>query len=88
MQPTNQQILDKLDEIEDTLRGHVSDSMVWRSRVEVELTENTRVTSEVKELQTTGKVLRNILIWVGGAAAALVGIVQLWQAMSTIVPTP
>ena len=81
MQPTNQQILDKLDSIEDMLHGHISDSTVWRARVEVELSENTRVTTEVKEVATAGKVLRNILIWVGGAAAALVGIVQLWQVL-------
>lgn len=88
MQPTNEYIAAKLDTIEDMLRQHISDSALWRQQTDTELSKNTAVTDEIRAIATTGKTLRSALIWIGGAAAAVVGLIQLWQVTQQIGPTP
>ena len=88
MTPTNQHILDAIEEVRELVHEHIMASAEWRLKTETELRKNTEVTEQIEALATTGKTLRNIVIWVGGAAAALVGIVQLYQVLTQIGPTP
>ena len=79
MQPTHSHLDDKLDTIEQLMRDHIKDSMVWRTRVELDLARNTEVTEQVRDLATTGRTLRKAVIWLGSLAAGVVGLWQLWQ---------
>ena len=79
MEPTSGQIKSQLDEIETLIRDDISDRMVWRTRVESELAENTKVTTQVRDLATTGRTIRKVVIWLGSLAAGFVGLWQLWQ---------
>ena len=88
MQPTTEYLAAKLDTIEDMLRQHISDSALWRQKTDTELAQNTAVTKQISAVATTGKTLRSALIWIGGAAAAVVGLLQLWQITQQIGPTP
>ena len=89
MQPTHEQLAEQLDRIETLIRDHIHDSMVWRTRTDAKIAENTEITEHVQAIATTGKTLRSALIWIGGLAGGLVGIWQLWQIMSPgIGPTP
>ena len=82
MMPTTDHLSEQLDRIEDMLRSHVGDSMVWRQRVEGELARNTEVTEQIREASTALGWIKRVIVWVGGLAVGLAGIVGLWQAIN------
>ena len=82
MQPTHEQIVEQLDRIEQLIHDHMHDSLVWRTRVEADIVRNTEITEQVRNLATTGRTLRKIVVWVGSIAAGLVGLWQLWQILN------
>ena len=86
MQPTHEQIVNQLDRIEQLIHDHMHDSAVWRVKTEAELHRNTQATEAIRKdtedaVQATAAVmgLRRLIIWIGGLAAGIVGIWQLWS---------
>ena len=91
MQPTNEALAEKLVVIEDLLREHIAGSTAWRQRTDDELRRNTEVTEQIREASTALGWIKRVIVWVGGLAVGLAGIVGLWQALSGgggIGPTP
>lgn len=82
MMPTHDHLAEQLDRIEQLLRDHIHDSMVWRTRTDARIAENTEMTEQIQALATTGRTLRTIIIWIGGLAGGLFGIWQLWSAFN------
>jgi hypothetical protein len=79
MQPTTEQLAEQLDRIEDILRDDISDRMIWRQRVESELAENTKITTEIRTAATALGWIKRTIVWLGGLAVGLAGIVGLLQ---------
>lgn len=89
MMPTHQQLAEQLDSIESLLREHIANSQEWRERTDIELKRNTEVTEQIREASTALGWIKRAIVWVGGLAVGVTGIVGLWQAVKPpIGPTP
>ena len=91
MQPTHSHLDDKLDTIEQLLRDHIHDSMVWRTATDIRIAENTEVTEQVRTATTAIDWIKKAIIWLGSLAvgiAGIIGLVQLLSGGGGIGPTP
>jgi hypothetical protein len=86
MQPTNQQVLEEVQDVKDLLRRYIDesqdwrgDSMVWRQRIELELSQNTEVTTEIREASTAIGWIKKSVIWIGSFAVGIAGVIGLLQ---------
>lgn len=81
MMPTTEHLAQQLDRIETLLRDHIAGSTAWREKTDDELRRNTEVTEQIREASTALGWIKRVIVWVGGLAVGLAGIVGLWQAL-------
>jgi hypothetical protein len=53
--------------------------MVWRQRIELELSQNTEVTTEIREASNAIGWIKKAVIWIGSLAVGIAGIIGLLQ---------
>ena len=82
MTVTHDDLAKQLERLEATLRMHIADSADWRRATDRRIEENTSITSRIRDIATTGKTIRNLVIWLGGLAAGAVGVWQLWEVLN------
>lgn len=82
MMPTHEHIAEQLDRIEDLLHQHIDASAAWRQKTDAELARNTEVTEEIRTASTALGWIKRVIVWIGGLAVGLAGIIGLWQALA------
>jgi hypothetical protein len=78
----------QLDTIEALLRKHIQLSSEGREKTQTDIASALEVTNEIKSGVKGLSLLGKVLGWVGGIAAALAGIVGLWQLLAPHAPGP
>jgi hypothetical protein len=74
--------MSQLDTIESLLRLHIQLSTQGREKTQADIADALQVTNEIKAGVKGLSLLGKVLGWVGGIAAALAGIVGLWQLLA------
>lgn len=64
------------------MEGAIAENTAETVAIKKAVDENTEVTKDIRDLMTTGRVGRKVLIWVGGVAGALMALWQAWTAVS------
>lgn len=87
-QPTHGDILHELRLMRADVRDHREETKAWRESndrelqaIKTELAANTVVTTEVKNIYTTGKVITRVVRWAGYFGAGIAGIAAAWWAI-------
>lgn len=75
------QLSGEIRELSRAFREHAAASAERASKLEAKVDTNTAITEDIAKLKTTGKTIRNVIVWLGGLGAGIVGI---WQLVTTI----
>ncbi len=77
------QIRDRFEMMDNKLQGQVERTVLLDEKVTVglaQLAENTKVTTEVRDLLITGRTMGKLVKWVTGIAASIIAAYAAWKS--------
>lgn len=94
-QPTHGDILHELKLMRSDVRENRTEAQAWRESndrelesIRKELATNTVITTEIKNIYTTGVTITRFVRWIGYFGAGVAGIAAAWWALMKDNPPP